>query len=180
VLWLCAFHFTFCPNVQQVIFSDPQAAHNATVEGFPTIDGKTCNCNLASLNIKDGADRGGRGRGRGAGRGAGRGTPGGYNSSPYGYGAGYGYNSYSGYSGYATPGYPGYGGAGYGDDSTNPYGKRSFQQMGGVGGGADGKRRKIDHQAMQEVPETYPQQVCISKQLMLTIVVSSSRSRDVK
>jgi hypothetical protein len=35
-----------------VIFSTPEAAQRAVVNGYPVIDGKKCNCNLASLGVK--------------------------------------------------------------------------------------------------------------------------------
>jgi len=35
-----------------VIFSTPEAAQRAVVNGYPLIDGKQCNCNLASLGVK--------------------------------------------------------------------------------------------------------------------------------
>eukprot|EP01127_Copromyxa_protea_P000420 TRINITY_DN10349_c0_g1_i1.p1 TRINITY_DN10349_c0_g1~~TRINITY_DN10349_c0_g1_i1.p1 ORF type:complete len:433 (+),score=84.75 TRINITY_DN10349_c0_g1_i1:141-1301(+) len=144
-----------------VIFNDPQSAQNATVNAYPSIDGKACNCNLASLKAKpqDGNQRASRGRGnttpnRGAGRGYNMMGSYGY-ANPYGY-AGYGFPGYGAYQNYGA--YTGFPGAYAGDDSTNPYGKRNFQQIGGAGVGID-KRRKLDHQTLQEVPETYPQQL---------------------
>jgi len=64
-----------------VVFKDPGASQAAVANGFPIIDGKQANCNLASLGVKNPASTN-RGRKR-------------YNSDWAGYGGNYGQQNYS-------------------------------------------------------------------------------------